>query len=106
VAADPRIQPRFAFLSRAQQFVSCNACHTTNSEVMAWPFAAYKPDCAGCHASRFKPGEHKKIASPTVYYTVGELKDCSGSCHTYADATLTRITKSRSGEHRPTSGDF
>lgn len=85
--------------------VTCAACHTT-SEVIAWRFAAYKPDCAGCHADRFKPDAHKKVESPTILYTVSELRDCSGSCHQYTDATFTKISRMRSGQHRPTSGGF
>ncbi len=83
----------------------CSACHTTNNEVIAWRFAAYKPDCAGCHAGDFKPGPHKKVDSPLILYTVAELKDCSGSCHIYTDATFTKIKTSRTGQHRPT-GSF
>lgn len=86
--------------------VTCAGCHTSNSEVIAWPFAAYKPDCAGCHASRFKSGPHKKVESPLILYTVSELRDCSGSCHVYTDATLTVIKKARSGEHHSTDGGF
>jgi hypothetical protein len=86
--------------------VTCASCHTTNSEVIAWPFAAYKPDCAGCHASRFKPNPHKKVDSPAIYYTVAELRNCSGSCHVYTDSTLSSIKQSRTGEHRSTDGGF
>ena len=85
--------------------VLCLDCHKNNNEVIAWPNAAYKPDCAGCHANDYKQGPHKKVDSPAMYYTVAELKNCSGSCHMYADATMTRITKSRTGEHQPT-GSF
>jgi hypothetical protein len=86
--------------------VTCASCHTTNSEVIAWKYAAYKPDCAGCHAAKFKPDAHKKVDTPKILYTVGELKDCSGSCHTYTDSTLTAIKKTRSGEHKSTGGGF
>jgi hypothetical protein len=86
--------------------VICTDCHTTNNEVIAWPFGAYAPDCAGCHAARFKPDSHKKVDSPTILYTVGELKNCSGSCHQYTDSTFTQIKQSRSGEHHATDGDF
>jgi hypothetical protein len=84
--------------------VTCRGCHSTNNEVIAWKFAAYKPDCAGCHADRFKVSEHKKVDSPTIYYTVGELKNCSGSCHVYTNSTFTTIRSTKSGEHRPTGG--
>ena len=86
--------------------VSCKGCHKNNGEQLAWPFPAYKPDCAGCHANTFKPDPHTKVASPKMLYTVAELKDCSGSCHTYTNATLTTISRQRTGEHRATSGGF
>ena len=86
--------------------VTCAQCHTGNNEVISWKAAAYKPDCAGCHASDFKPGEHKKVASPQVLYTVSELRDCSGACHQYTDSTFTKISKTRTGQHRSTSGGF
>ncbi|MCP9449190.1 MAG: hypothetical protein NNA21_03895, partial [Nitrospira sp.] len=86
--------------------VACASCHTTNNEVIAWRFAAYRPDCAGCHAGDFRPNPHKKVESPTIYYSVAELKDCSGSCHVYTDATMTTIRRMRSGEHSSTGGGF
>lgn len=86
--------------------VTCLSCHKSNTEVATWTFAAYKPDCAGCHAGNFKQGPHKKVESPLIYYTVAELKDCSGSCHVYTNATFSTILKSRSGEHRSTGGGF
>jgi hypothetical protein len=86
--------------------ITCNQCHKSNSEVVVWPYAAYKPDCAGCHASRFKPDSHKKTESPQILYTVSELRNCSGSCHLYTDSTFTVIKKARSGEHRSTDGGF
>jgi hypothetical protein len=86
--------------------VTCSSCHTTNSGVIAWQFAAYKPDCAGCHAARFKPSAHKKVDSPAIYYTVAELKNCAGSCHQYTDSTFTKISRTRTGHHRSTDGGF
>jgi len=86
--------------------VRCLDCHKGNTETATWPSAAYKPDCAGCHATRYKPDSHKKVDSPTVLYTVSELRDCSGSCHQYTDTTFTTIRRSRSGQHRSTSGGF
>jgi hypothetical protein len=86
--------------------VTCASCHTTRNEVIAWRFAAYKPDCAGCHAADFKPDPHKKIDTPKLLYTVAELKDCAGSCHVYTDATMTTILKSRTSKHRSTGGGF
>ena len=86
--------------------VTCASCHTSNSEVIPWRFSAYKPDCAGCHASTFKPDAHKKVDSPRILYTVTELKNCSGSCHEYTNNTFTTIKQTRTGEHRSTGGDF
>ncbi len=86
--------------------VNCSSCHTTNNEVIAWKFAAYKPDCAGCHAGNFKPDEHKKVDSPRILYTVSELRNCAGSCHEYTNSTFTTVNKTRTGKHRSTDGGF
>jgi glutaredoxin len=86
--------------------VTCAACHTTNNEVISWKFSAYKPDCAGCHADRFKPDAHKKVDTPKVLYTVSELRNCSGSCHEYTNTTFTTIKTTRSSKHRSTDGGF
>ncbi len=32
--------------------VTCASCHTSNSATIVYPYAAYAPDCAGCHAKR------------------------------------------------------
>ena len=40
-----------------------------------WKFAGYKPDCAGCHAGRFKPEAHIKVESPRILYSMTELKN-------------------------------
>src|SRR3546814_17488992 len=64
--------------------MSCSACHKTNNEVISWQFPAYRPDCAGCTANEFTPGEHQKTQSPApILYTVSELRACRGSCHDY-----------------------
>lgn len=86
--------------------VDCVDCHTSNSQAATWTSGAYRPDCAGCHAGDFKPGPHKKTENPDRRYTVSELRDCSGACHIYADSSLSRIKKSRSGKHRSGNGDF
>jgi hypothetical protein len=85
--------------------LDCVGCHTTNAQAVQWQFPAYQPDCAGCHASDFEP-EHKKVDSPTVFYTVAELRDCSGACHVYTDASFTTIKERRNGEHRVSDGEF
>jgi hypothetical protein len=84
--------------------VTCMTCHKSNSEVIAWKFAAYKPDCAGCHADRFPIPAHKKVDNPPVFYTIAELKDCSGNCHLYTNSTFTSIKQTRTGRHRATGG--
>ena len=86
--------------------VTCASCHTTNNETIVWRAAAYKPDCASCHASKFKPDSHKKVDSPTILYTVAELRDCAGACHIYKNSTFTTISKSQTGHHRSTDGGF
>jgi len=82
------------------------SCHSTNNEVLVSRFPAYKPDCASCHASRFNPAIHVKVAAPRVLYTVAELRDCSGSCHEYASPQFTTIKKPVVGKHHPTDGGF
>ncbi len=85
----------------------CTDCHGGNSQVVTWPMPAYQPDCAGCHANDFKLGPHKKTANPNTYYTVSELRNCSGACHIYTDTTMTVIKKQRNGpEHRVNDGGF
>ena len=86
--------------------VSCQQCHTTNTEIATWPFAGFKPDCAGCHFNNFRPGAHLKTETPQTYYTAAELRDCKGACHTYRDATLTTIVRSRTGHHNPRQGSW
>ncbi len=84
--------------------LDCIDCHTNNREQLAWPFAAYRPDCAGCHAADYRTGPHKKYQD--VKYTVAELRDCTGSCHVYEDSSLTVIKDNRTNEHRVSDGDF
>ena len=85
----------------------CAACHKANSEVVTWSAPAYVPDCAACHANDFKPGPHKKYENPDTFYSISDLRDCSGSCHIYTDSGMTSIKKNRPGpEHRTTNGDF
>jgi hypothetical protein len=85
--------------------LTCVRCHASNTDAATWPTPAYKPDCAGCHAGDFKAGSHTKYGN--VRYTAGELRNCSGACHTYTDSTLTVISRSRPGpEHRITSSSF
>ncbi|MFZ2753740.1 MAG: cytochrome c3 family protein, partial [Lysobacteraceae bacterium] len=89
-----------------QAGMSCTSCHKTNNEVITWQFASYRPNCAGCHANNYKAGEHKKVDTPKILYTVQELQDCSGACHEYTDATFSTIKRTRTGKHRATDGSF
>jgi hypothetical protein len=84
--------------------VTCARCHTTNTETATWTYVAYKPNCAGCHANRYTPDPHTKYGS--VKYTVSELRDCSGACHIYTDATLTTIKTHRTGHHHSSDSSF
>jgi hypothetical protein len=86
--------------------LTCVSCHRSNNETVSWSAPTYQPDCAGCHASDYRSGAHRKTESPETFYTVSELRNCSGSCHTYRDTSLTTITRTRSGEHRVSDGDF
>jgi hypothetical protein len=84
----------------------CTACHTTNTDKAAWQFGAYRPGCAGCHASLFKAEAHDKTVG-AMKYNVSELKNCTGACHVYTDAKLTTIAKARpAGHHKVTDGAF
>jgi hypothetical protein len=88
--------------------VSCTDCHVGgNYSPVFWPFPAYVPDCAACHADDYEIGEHKKTEVPsTVFYTVDELRDCAGSCHLYKDNSFTTVKEFRSGEHRVNASGF
>jgi hypothetical protein len=84
----------------------CKACHTTNTDHATWQFAAYRPTCAGCHASLFRPEAHGKT-SDGLKYNVTELHSCTGACHIYTDAKMTTIAKARpAGHHKVTDGAF
>lgn len=85
---------------------ACSACHVTNTEQAAWPFAAYRPGCGGCHANLFKPEQHARTSNG-LKYSISELRDCSGSCHLYTDARMTTVAKARpAGHHKVTDSAF
>jgi len=84
--------------------VSCAACHKTNSEAVVWRGAAFKPDCAGCHADRFPPQRHPKGGPGGGLHTIVEMRDCAGSCH--LGAGLAKTPKTFASRHRPTDGSF
>jgi hypothetical protein len=87
--------------------LNCTSCHTTNAQIVPWKFPAYRPDCAGCHADKYRPMSHPKFERPVkFYYTVAELRDCAGACHIYADNTQRTILTRRSGVHRAIGGGW
>jgi hypothetical protein len=86
--------------------VLCLNCHLSNTQVATWTSSTYRPDCAGCHVSDYEAKEHKKVDSPRIYYTVGELRDCAGSCHRYTDSSLTTIERTRNSKHDANDGGF
>ncbi|MGJ5038366.1 hypothetical protein ACQR13_30000, partial [Bradyrhizobium sp. HKCCYLRH3059] len=87
--------------------IGCTACHSGNSQAVVFKFAAYKPDCAACHASDFRPQQHAKLVKPApMDYTVAELKDCTGACHIYADKSQTTIITRRQRQHRVNGGGW
>jgi len=90
-----------------RQALLCTDCHGGNSTTVTWPFAAYQPDCAGCHANDFRSGPHRKTLTPETQYAVSELRDCTGACHVYTDTTLSTIAELRPGpEHRVSASDW
>jgi hypothetical protein len=87
--------------------LACSDCHKTNSQTVPYQYAAYAPNCAACHAGSFRPDAHPKYESPRkVTYTVSELRDCTGSCHTYTDSTLTTIKDRRNSHHRVSASSW
>jgi hypothetical protein len=86
--------------------LDCADCHRNNRQDRPWRNASYAPDCAGCHANDFERDEHKKIDSPRTFYTVSELRDCTGACHVYKDASMSEISDRRTRHHRITDSEF
>jgi hypothetical protein len=87
--------------------LKCTECHPGNSEMVVYTDdPSLAPDCAGCHRNDYRTGPHKKYENPDTKYNVQELRDCAGACHTYTDATLTQIKKTRNGEHRVSDREF
>jgi hypothetical protein len=87
--------------------IDCASCHVGNSQMANWKFAAYRPNCAGCHADQYRPMPHVKFMRPVkVYYTVSELRDCTGNCHTYADSTMRTIVSRNFSRHRAFGGGW
>jgi hypothetical protein len=82
--------------------LTCTTCHTTDTDAIPYASAAYAGTCAGCHAKDFKPEAHPKTVKG-VNYTAGDLRNCSGSCHVYSDATLNTIARRVPGPHHRVS---
>lgn len=76
--------------------VLCVDCHTTNNQVIAWPFPAYQPECAACHTDDYVPDSHKGVGD--VPLPISDVADCSGSCH-LKDGI-------QSNEHRASAGSW
>jgi hypothetical protein len=87
--------------------LSCTSCHTTNAQTVPWKFPAFRPDCAGCHGDKYRPQSHTKSMRPVpIYYTIAELRDCTGACHLFADNTQRAILTRRLGVHRSMQGGW
>ncbi len=95
-----------AYENHGNNVSTCTDCHKQNNEKIAFARPDLAPDCAACHVSDYKQDPHKKYTSPTTkFYTVDELRDCTGACHIYSDQTMATIKTRRTGpEHRATGG--
>ncbi len=86
--------------------LECSTCHTSNTEQIPWASPADAGNCAGCHARNFRADRHPKT-SAGASYTASELRDCSGACHVYTDATLAHVAKAIPGPyHRVADSAF
>jgi hypothetical protein len=86
--------------------LACAACHTSNTDKVPWPSPADAGSCAGCHAKDFRPDLHPRTQGG-LKYTASELRDCTGACHVYSDATLGTVSKAMPGPyHRVTDAAF
>jgi hypothetical protein len=87
--------------------LGCSSCHVSNAQIVNWKFPAFRPGCASCHVDKYRPMSHPKFERPVkVYYTVAELRDCTGACHIFADNTQRTITTRRSGVHQAIGGGW
>jgi hypothetical protein len=81
--------------------LACTSCHASNAPTVSWKFPAFRPNCASCHVDKYRPISHPKFERPVkVYYTIAELRDCTGACHIFADNTQKTILTRRSGAHQ------
>jgi len=87
--------------------LGCTSCHVSNAQIVSWKFPAFRPDCAGCHVDKYRPTSHLKFERPVkVYYTIAELRNCTGACHIFADNTQKTIVTRRSGVHQAVGGGW
>jgi predicted CXXCH cytochrome family protein len=64
----------------------CTACHSNNTETVTWPYSAFAPDCAACHANDFA-SESDHIGGSSG--TVSQNRNCGGSgCHRISDSSF------------------
>jgi hypothetical protein len=86
--------------------LACVACHTGNADLIPWASPADAGSCGGCHARDFKPDLHPKTTGG-LKYTASELRDCTGACHVYSDASSGTVVKLRPGpQHRVSDAAF
>jgi hypothetical protein len=87
--------------------VGCTSCHVANAQAVVWRFPAFRSGCAGCHVDKYRPTSHLKFERPAkVYYTIAELRDCTGACHIFTDNTQRTVLTRRLGLHRPAGGGW
>jgi hypothetical protein len=87
--------------------LGCTSCHVANAQTVAWRSPAFRPGCAGCHFDKYRPTSHPKFQRPVkVYYTIAELRDCTGACHIFTDNTQRTILSRQSGLHRSARGGW
>ena len=86
--------------------LACISCHTSNTDQIPYRSPADAGSCGGCHAQDFRPDVHVKTLGGEKY-TASELRNCSGACHVYSDATLTTVSKIVPGPyHRVSDAAF
>ena len=83
-----------------RQNLACTSCHAGNNESASWRSPSFIPDCAACHETNYVPGPHLLHANPDTFYSVSDLRDCTGACHVYTDSSQSVILENRTGQHR------
>jgi Cytochrome c7 and related cytochrome c/Cytochrome c554 and c-prime len=100
------ISPAYVAHSVSSGVTTCVSCHKQNNEKITYLQPGLFPDCASCHSDKYKPDPHNKYGN--VRYTFTELRDCTGACHIYKDATMTTIQTNRATntKHRSTRSSW